>query len=255
MEENLILDLKVMKKLIIILFILSVLISCKTQNLFQQTRHKEDFDAQTFGYDSAYQYTIRKNDKLNISVWGQDELSVGSVYGVYNSNEVYGKWLLVDADGSIELPRYGTLAVEGLSIPMLKDTLKSIHKKWLVNPIVDVKVLNKEITVMGEVRNPTVVSVDKDRNTLLDIIARTGGFEFYANLKSVQVLRQQGAHVQVATINLLEAGNYTDKNIQLHPGDVVIVPSRRFKAFDKRVSTIIPFTTTITAAAILLGAF
>lgn len=243
-----------MRTLLAILFVVPVLLSCKTQNLLEQSRNKE-FDKQTFGYDSNYQYTIRKDDKLNISIWGQDELSVGSVYGVYNSNEVYGKWLLVDATGSIELPRYGSLFVAGLTIPALKDTLKSIHKKWLLTPIIDVKVLNKEITVLGEVRTPMVVSVDKDRNTLLDIIARTGGFEFYANLKSIQVLRQQGEHVRVANINLLDEGDYTEKNIQLYPGDVVIVPSRKFKAFDKRVSTIIPFTTTITAAAILLGAF
>jgi polysaccharide export outer membrane protein len=79
-------------------------------------------------------------------------LSVGSVYGIYNSNEVYGKWLLVDINGNIEIPRLGTTNVIGKTIPELKEEIKTKLKKWLVNPIVDLKVLNKEIAVMGEVK-------------------------------------------------------------------------------------------------------
>lgn len=231
--------------------------SCKTQNLFVQKgagNNTGSLDS-TFFYNPDYEHVIRKDDKVSISVWGQDELSVGSVYGIYNSNEVYGKWLLVDKLGNVELPKYGTFKVEGYSIPVLKDSLKDIYNKWITNPIVDVKVLNKEITVLGEVKNPTVVQVDKDRNTLLELISKSGGFEFYANLKYIKILRQEGEHVRVANIDLTKSGSYLEKNIQLHPGDVVIVPSKRYKCFDKRISTIIPFTSTVTAAAILLGAF
>ena len=108
---------------------------------------------------------------------------------------------------------------------------------------------------MGEVRNPSVIQVDKDHNTLLELISKSGGFEFYANLKYIKVLRQQGEHTIVANVDLTRSGNYLERNIQLYPGDVVIVPSRKFKNFDKRISTIVPFTSTITAAAILLSAF
>jgi polysaccharide export outer membrane protein len=142
-----------------------------------------------------------------------------------------------------------------MTIPALKEMLKAQYAKWVVNPIVDVKVLNKEITVLGEVRDPQVIQVDKDRNSLLEMVTRSGGFDFYANLKYVKVLRQEGPNVRVANINLTKSGNYLKRNIQLYPGDIVIVPSKKNKEFDKRVSTIIPFTTTITAAAILLGAF
>jgi polysaccharide biosynthesis/export protein len=239
--------------------ILVFLFSCKTNNLFTEPVPERRSGAaeldSAFLFNAAYQYQIRKDDKISISVWGQDELSVGSVYGIYNSNEVYGKWLLVDANGSIEIPKIGTTRVEHLTIPELKELLKMQFAKWVVNPIVDVKVLNKEITILGEVRDPQVIQVDKDRNSLLEMVTRSGGFDFYANLKHIKVLRQQGPHVHVANINLTKSGDYFAQNIQLYPGDIVIVPSKKNKDFDKRVSTIIPFTTTITAAAILLGAF
>lgn len=245
-------------RVLLVLFIPILFASCKTQNLFVQNRSErkaiEILDS-AFMYNPMYEHTIRKDDKVSISVWGQDELSIGSVYGIYNSNEVYGKWLLVDSRGNVALPKYGTFKIDGYTIAVLKDTLRDIYKKWIVNPIVDVKVLNKEITVLGEVRNPSVVPVDKDRNTLMEMISKTGGFEFYANLKHIKVLRQQGEDVHIANIDLTKSGNYLAKNIQLHPGDIIIVPSKGYKTFDKRIATIIPFTSTVTAAAILLGLF
>lgn len=208
---------------------------------------------QDFSFDPNYEYRIRKDDKITLSVWGQDDLSVGSVYGIYNSNEVYGKWLLVDINGNIEIPKLGTTSVIGKSLPELKEDIKAKLKKWLVNPIVDVKVLNKEIAVMGEVRNPAVIQVDKDQNTLLELISKTGGFEMYANLKSVKILRQEGENVRVTNIDLTKMKDVPNQNIILHPGDYVIVPSKKSKDFDKRASTIIPFTTVTSAAGILIG--
>jgi polysaccharide export outer membrane protein len=239
--------------------LLCLLASCKTQNIFMESK-KDRKAAHTeldraFFFNPEYQYIIRKDDKINISVWGQEDLSVGSIYGIYNSNEVYGKWLMVDANGSIEIPKIGTTKVEGKSVIQLKDTLKTIFQEWIIRPIVDVKVLNKEITILGEVKNPGIIHVDKDRNTLLELIARAGGFEFYANIKYVKVLRQEGEHVRVANVDLTQAADYLKKNLQLYPGDMVIVPSKSYKEFDKRISIIIPFTTTITASAIILGLF
>ena len=240
-------------------FLILLLSSCKTQNIFEQTKDEmkasqSELDS-TFLFNPDYQYIIRKDDKINISVWGQEDLSVGSVYGIYNSNEVYGKWLLVDANGNIEVPKIGTTKVEGKSVIELKESLKNIFKEWIARPIVDVKILNKEITILGEVKTPGIIKVDKDHNTLLELIARAGGFEFYANMKYVKVLRQEGEHVRVVNVDLTKSGDYLRKNLQLYPGDMVIVPSKSNKEFDKRISIIIPFTTTVSAAAILIGLF
>jgi len=240
-------------------FVLLLLSSCTTQNIFSTSEPylPAEVEAQdsVFAYTPDYQYHIRKNDKISISVWGQDELSVGSVYGIYNSNQVYGKWLLVDAEGKIEVPKIGTMPVAGQTIIELKRMLSDRFAKWVKNPIVDVKILNKEITVLGEVRDPQVVQIDSDQKSVLEIIATCKGLDFYANLENIKVLRQHGENVHVATLDLSEPGDYLRKNIQLHPGDVLIVPSRKHKNFDKRLGTIIPFTTTATAAAVLMGTF
>jgi polysaccharide biosynthesis/export protein len=241
---------------LVFLAVLASLSSCKTTNLFvdkDASTEVADMDKAFLG-DETYEYHIRKDDKITISIWGQDELSVGSTYGIYNSNEVYGKWLMVDAEGNIEVPKIGTLHVEKMTIIQLKRLIQDRFSEWIKVPVVDVKILNREITVLGEVRDPQVINVDKERNTLLDMIAHCKGLEFYANAKSIKILRQVGEHVHVANIDLTEKGDYLQKNINLYPGDVVIVPSKKNKDFDRRVSTIIPFATTITAAAILISA-
>ena len=240
-----------LKKLVLSSFFLMLLVSCKTYNVLEEEQASRNM--QDFSYDPNYEYRIRKDDKITLSVWGQDDLSVGSVYGIYNSNEVYGKWLLVDINGNIEIPKLGTTPVVGKSLPELKEEIKTKLKKWLVNPIVDVKVLNKEIAVMGEVRNPAVIQVDKDQNTLLELVSKAGGFEMYANLKSIKILRQEGENVRVTNIDLTKMKDVPNQNILLHPGDYIIVPSKKSKDFDKRISTIIPFATVTSAAAILIG--
>ena len=143
MEENRINSLNNMRTLIFVCLGF-VFASCKTQNLFTKNNApgtlSEAVDS-VFVYDPDYEHTIAKDDKVTISVWGQDDLSVGSVYGIYNSNEVYGKWLLVDHSGNVELPKHGSFRIEGYTISILKDTLRNIYKQWIVNPIVDIKVL------------------------------------------------------------------------------------------------------------------
>lgn len=242
----------------LVLLLTLVATSCATPNLFvEKSKPADSVDAivRREFMKEQYEYQIRRDDKITISLWGEDEMSVGSTYGIYNSNEVYGKWLMVDVRGAIEIPRLGSFHVENMTIVELKDTLRTIYAQWIKDPVVDVKILNREITVLGEVRDPQVLLVDKERNTLLEMIARCKGFEFYANPKYVKVLRQVATDVYVTTIDLTKSGDFLMKNIDLYPGDVVIVPSKRYKEFDRRISTIIPFTSTLTAVAIFMGAF
>lgn len=236
-----------------ILLIIILFTSCKTQNIYESKIKIND--QSNFAHDAGYQYKIRKDDKISISVWGEDNLSVGSTYGIYNSNEVYGKWLMVDVNGNIEVPKIGTKYVLNKTVVELKEEILSELKKWLVNPILDIKILNKEITVLGEVKSPNTIKIDVDNINLLQIISKAGGFDTYANIRSVKILRQEGENVRVTNLDLTTDIDILNTNIMLHPGDIIIVPSKKYKEFDKRLSVIIPFTSVISAAAIIIGLF
>jgi polysaccharide export outer membrane protein len=89
----------------------------------------------------------------------------------------------------------------------------------------------------------------------LEVISKTGGFDFYANLKSIKILRQEGLNVKVTSIDLTQSNDSLNNNVLLYPGDIVIVPSKKYKEFDKRLANIIPFTTAISTLVILMRLF
>ncbi len=163
--------------------------------------------------------------------------------------------MLVDAAGNIEGPKVGTVHVEGKTVIELKSELRTYFSKWVNDPIVDVKILNKEIAVLGEVKNPSKITIEGESKKLLNVIAQCQGFDDYAELRKVKILRETPDSLYVANINLTDEDNIAANNLQLIPGDVVIVPSKKHKEFDKRIANIIPISSSITAAVVLLGLF
>jgi polysaccharide export outer membrane protein len=230
--------------------------SCATQNLLTRGKQEEvntQREDSIFAFNPRYAYTLHKDDKINVSVWENDDLSVGSIYGIYNSNEVYGKWLMLDDSGYVAIPKLGNVNLMGLTVAQAKVKLRTAFQKWIVNPIVDVKVLNKEITILGELKTPGKYALEKESNTLLDMIGKAGDFDFYANKKKVQIIRVVDSLPVAYTVNLTEMKSYTTANVQIHPGDIIYVPSRRGKHWDKRAgSTIVPIASAI-SSAVLLG--
>ena len=237
--------------------ILFSLLSCKTQNLFQEGPGKKANDDSIFlaGADS-YQYTIRTDDKISISIWNNDDISVGSVYGIYNSAEGYGKWLMVDAEGNIAIPQVGYFKVRGLTIPAMKAMIGAELSKTVKTPIIDIKVLNKEITVLGEVKNPGKIHLEKDRNTLVEILGQSGDFELYGNKTKVQILRTVNDTVRTMVVDLTHSRDLAVTNILIHPGDIVYVPAKKRKQWDKTASsTIVPAASAITAILLIFKTF
>ena len=237
-----------MKNFIPTLFlIVTVLLnSCAYQNIFENTQENNIKDLITI--DSAYQHTIAVDDKLSVSVWNHDNMSIGSLFGMYNSNEVYGKWELVDAAGYIMVPKIGRVRLEGYTCTEAADTLASLYAKILVDPNLVVRVLNREVTILGEVRAPGKYLLEKERNTLTEIIGNAQGFEFYADKENVQLIRNNKSY-QINFTKLMD-NNY---QILVQAGDVINVPAGTGKAIDKRAPTLIPIISALTALLLIVS--
>ncbi len=236
------------------LLLTTALLTGCTQNLFQAGK-VTPASTTAFALTPDYQYRIRPDDKLSVSVWDHEELSVGSIYGIYNSNEVYGKWLLVDAGGQIDLPKVGSFAVAGLTVTEAETALRTTLSKWIVNPIVHLTVLNKEITLLGEVNTPGRQLLDKERNSLVDIVGRAGDFGTYADKRRVQVIRQIEGKPVATVVDLTQLDLLAQHNLTVLPGDVVYVPSRGSKMFDKRSQSVIPVASAISTLIIIAKLF
>lgn len=226
--------------------------SCGSINILQKDPSIQE-DPTVFARNENYQYVIRKDDKISISVWNHDDLSVGSVYGIYNSNEVYGKWLMVDANGKIPVPQVGEVQAENLTIVELENILRTEYSKFIKQPIIEVKVLNKEVTVLGEVKTPGKYLLEKEQNTLVELLGKAGDFDFYADRSKVMVVRMVDGKPKSVTVDLTQLGQYAESNIYLLPGDLVYVPTRKAKIWDKRSGSIVVPATAIITTAVLVA--
>jgi len=218
------------------LLVLGLLSSC-TQNLFVSKKPLAPPAALAVGPD--YQYKLRKDDKLTLSVFDHEELSIGSIYGHYPVGENEGKWELVDATGNINVPRVGPYHVEGLTLLEAKSQLEQRMAKWIVNPQITIKVLNLQATVLGEVNAPGNQRLEKERNTLIEVLGKANDFGVYADKRRVKVMRQTAAGTFATEINLMKMSGFEQNNLVILPGDVVYVPSKNGKQFDRKSPTIL----------------
>lgn len=226
--------------------------ACTSQNLFTDKNNQVKSGFALAADTSTMDYKICKGDKVSISIWDHDDLSVGSVYNIYNSNEVYGKWLMVDQQGNIAIPQMGNIKVEGMTVQQLKTKLLGMYGAMVVDPIIDVRILNRQVSVLGEVNKPGSVDLDKEHLTLLQVIAMAGDFDNYADKKKIKLIRQTDEDNSVEyEINLMELDAATQNRLVVCPGDVIYVPSRKGKMLDLKAPSILPIASVVTAAAIL----
>ncbi|MFL6354014.1 MAG: polysaccharide biosynthesis/export family protein [Bryobacteraceae bacterium] len=154
-------------------------------------------------------FKVGASDVLNIRVWHEQEFS-GPVS--------------VHPDGKITLPLVGDLAVGGMTPSQIEQVTAQALTKYVVKPLVTVtvqEVLSKKYYLDGQVARsgeyPLVAPT-----TVLEALSRAGGLRDFANEKKIYILRGDSR----IPFNYKEVihGKRMEQNIQLEPGDHVIVP-------------------------------
>lgn len=234
-------------KYIAILVLATQLISCQGQKFL--LTDVEGPLTNLLDMDTAYQHIIRADDKISLSIWNHDDLSIGSIYSIYNSNESYGKWLLIDKQGRAELPKLGSVQLGGFTCDQASDTLRKMYGKHISNPVIIVKVLNKKVSVYGEVKSPGNFQLEKEYTTISEMIGMAEGFSDYANLKGVRLIRDDVSY----NINLKHMDDFLLHNVPLHADDIIIIPAKRGKTLDQKAPTLIPFSSALTALVLVVS--
>lgn len=236
-------------KVLLLAVIVLLAASCSNVNLFSKASNKKGGHEEFMALDRTYESKIKPDDKLSISIWDHDNISIGSAYSIYNTNEAFGKWILVEKDGTVKIPQLGELNLGGFTLSSAEDTLTQLFSKTIKNPIIEIKILNAEISVLGELNSPGTYKLEKEINTLVEVISRAEGLTSYAKKKKIQIIRDNVAY----TVDLTKMSNYQEANIILRSGDVLYVPAVKSKALHERAPTIIPFATLLTSVAVLIS--
>jgi polysaccharide export outer membrane protein len=183
---------------------------------------------------------IQKNDILSIVITSLNPEASAIFNTTSGSNNIYTTAMgtnqstggyLVNSEGLIELPVLGNIKVAGLTKGELKEKITAIliDKKLLLNPIVSIRQINFEITVLGEVGKPSVITVPSEKVSLIKALGLAGDITIYGEKSNVTLIRESGGKRVVTRIDLNSAIFLTSPYYYLQPNDIIYVESNKNK--------------------------
>jgi polysaccharide export outer membrane protein len=214
-----------------ILFLLTSCSSKQYQYLFEQKYNVTDTASK--GSDAAAgPYRIKAQDMLQIRnlqsiKYIVDEIpSNASGSGSGGSNG--GQTFQVDDDGTVALPAIGHVKVAGLTRPEAAKQIEELYRKNLLkDPIIELKIVNLKVTILGEIKGQGNYTLIKDRTTLVEMIGEAGGLTDKANEANVKIIRGDQKNPQVTEINLRDIQSINDPRAILQSGDVIYIAQNK----------------------------
>lgn len=154
---------------------------------------------------------------------------------------------LVASNGTIDLPLVGNVAVGGQTREEVARVLKASYGEYVENPIVQIRILNYKITVLGDVANPGAFNIPNERVTLIDALGIAGDLNITANRKSILVIRDENGVKTETRIDLTTRSVYESPVYYLQQNDVVYVEPNRTKMNSSQYSPIYAVLLSVTS--------
>lgn len=167
-------------------------------------------------------YVIGPLDELTVFVWRNPEL---------------GAKVQVRPDGRITTPLITDMQAVGKTPKQLSEDLKTALSEYIKDPLVSVIVSNfsgtfsQQVRVVGATEKPASIPY-RANMTLLDAMIAVGGLGEFASGNRARLVRYDRATGKQTEFglkidSLLKRGD-TSANVQLQPGDVIIIPESMF---------------------------
>lgn len=158
-------------------------------------------------------YVIGTDDLLSIVFWKDKDMSSD---------------VQVRPDGKIALPLINEVMAAGLSPGQLHDKLLEESKKYIGEASITVvvrQINSRRVFIVGEVNKPGPYGLTS-ATSVMQLIAIAGGLREYANAKRIMIMRTENGKQISLPFNYKDVagGKNLKQNIQLKPGDTVIVP-------------------------------
>ena len=175
--------------------------------------------APTLAASADYSYVIGAGDNLNIVVWRNPELSLS---------------VPVRPDGKVSAPLVDELMAQGKTPPELARDIEKKLSTYVRDPVVTVIVTgfvgpySEQIRVVGEAARPLFLPY-KQKMTLLDVMIAVGGLTDFADGNKAVIQRTSDGNKQyvVRLKDLIKRGDL-GANVEMRPGDILIIPQSFF---------------------------
>jgi polysaccharide export outer membrane protein len=134
----------------------------------------------------------------------------------------------VEEDGFVALPVIGRVAVAGLTRGEAQNKIQAAYKdSLLVNPIIEVKIVNLKVTILGEIKAQGNYPLIKDKTTLVEMIGEAGGLTERANESNIKIIRGSEQNPKVIIANLDDLHSINDPKNVLQSGDIIYIAQNK----------------------------
>jgi polysaccharide export outer membrane protein len=247
---------------IALLIFLGLVSSCVTQRKVEYL-HDRDKNIKAFKEAEFSDYKLKPNDELYIQINSLDEaaanvFSNGKQDPYLGSMQPYGASLMsysIDKEGYLLLPVIGKILVKDKTLSEVSVILKDSLNHILNQPVVTVKLVNRYISVLGEVRNPGHFPYSQDKLTIYDALGLAGDITDYGNRNQVILIRNVNGEDFRINVNITKSDILASDYYNLRPNDIVYVKPLRNKFWGMRQ---FPFTilfSTLTTGLLIYNIF
>lgn len=147
----------------------------------------------------------------------------GGTGGVGGSN-LFG--FHVDKDGTIEFPIFGKIRVEGLSRKEVAELIQNkLREGYIKDAVVSVELLSFHVVVTGAAGGgEQILTINKDRCTIVEAIAMAGGFAPGSFRDNVLVTREENGTVWTYRVDFTSLGDLLNSPVYyLQQNDIIYV--------------------------------
>lgn len=182
------------------------------------------------------EYVVKPGNLLYIKVTSLDQqnsafLNNEAGYTQIADNPMSASLLgyIVGMDGAIDYPFIGKVYVAGLTLSEIAKKIELAASKYVDQSSAIVKLLNDNITIMGEVRNPGRFLMNSEEISILEAISLAGDLTDFANRKKIKLIRKDGEIPQMLIIDTTDERIMYSSFFYLKPGDIIYAEPRRLK--------------------------
>jgi len=212
-------------KIFSIFFTINILIiSCASREQIVYFQGNEEL-FQEIGND--YSPKLQPDDKLVITISALDFEATkpfNQVNYYYQVNdEARRQTYLIDQNGEIDYPVIGKIKLAGLTRSEAISLLKEKLKEYIIDPGVNIEIVNFKITVLGEVYHPGTFNIANERITILDAIGLAGDLTINGVRDNVLVIREMPDKKEFYRINLTSNQIFSSPVYYLKQNDVIYI--------------------------------
>lgn len=208
---------------------LALVSSCVTSKevIYFQDEPVSELNNVSMNSDIVY----KANDLIFISIGGDPDAVAPfnlpaisySVSSVNANADLKMPTYLIDKNGYIEYPVLGSVKLGGLSREEATAYLKNQIGIYVKDPVINIRLINFTVTVLGEVRNPGTFTIEDERISLTEALGLAGDLTIYGKRENVLLIREHDGKKVYTKFDLTKISTLTSPNYYLEQNDVLVI--------------------------------